>query len=210
MSVRLMKLVPGAVGSLLVLLSVLACTAMPVRPQPQVTTPQEVPPGMVVLVGRTELHPPLQPGEQSLKTAAGEELENTFILYCGDRLMDFNEGNPTSYVGSFSTTLEKDFFIKVRRDPLLYVSGGTFYAAYDPPLHIESHTFSSPLRVELRPDDKAVYIGTIQYYRDQFNKVKSVMIRDDYQWAESQYQERFGAQNPLRKSLVTFMPATNK
>ena len=61
-----------------------------------------------------------------------------------------------------------------------------------------SHTFGSLFQVELRPDDDAVYIGTIQYFRDESNNLKSVSIRDDYEWADARFKERFGTARTLR------------
>jgi hypothetical protein len=33
--------------------------------------------------------------------------------------------------------------------------------------------------------------------------LKEVMIRDDYQWADQQFKERFGTSKTLRKALLT-------
>jgi hypothetical protein len=177
--------------------------ACAVPPEPQIMSLMDVPPDKTVVVGRVELHPPLREEELTLKTERGEELKSAFILYCGDRLMDLKARIPASFSGSFATVLEKEFFIKTGKDMTLYVSGGTFYSVFDPPYRVLSHTFGSPFQVELRPDDEAVYIGTIQYYRDAANNLTSVMIRDDYQWADSQFKERFGTSKNLRKALLT-------
>jgi hypothetical protein len=177
-----------------------ACAVMP---EPQITSLLDVPPDKTVIIGRIELHPPLREDEQVLRTARGEELKNAFILYCGDRPRDLKTNKPGSYDGSFATVLEKDYFIQVDKGIILYVPGGTFYSIYDPPYRVVSHTFSSPFQIELRPDDEAVYIGTIQYYRDDSNNLTSVTIRDDYQWADSQFKERFGTNKNLRKALLT-------
>jgi hypothetical protein len=187
----------SAVGAA-ILVMLCGCAVLPER---QVTALVDVPPDNVVLVGRIELHPPLQKGEQELKTPRGKDLENVFIFYCGDRPLDFKAVMPASFAGSFDTTLEKEFFIKVGKDTPLYILGGTFYTLYDPPYRVVSHTFGSLFQVELRPDDEAVYIGTIQYFRDESNNLTSVSIRDDYQWADARFKERFGTARTLRKAL---------
>jgi hypothetical protein len=195
-------LITGVVAALV---SVCGCTPMQLRMQPeqQVTSLMNVAPDKTIIVGRIELHPPLQEGEQTLKSSRGEDLKNVFILYGGERLRDFTKSKPATFEGAFSTTLEKEFFIKAEKGSTFFVSGGTFYTEYDLPYHITYHTFSSPLQVEVMPDDEAVYIGTIQYYRDENNNLKDVMIRDDYQWADSQFKERFGTSKTLRKALLT-------
>jgi hypothetical protein len=200
--VKLLALVIFALAAL----SVCACTTLTigaVQPEPQVTNLMFVAPDQAIIVGRIELHPPLQKGEQTLKSSSGEELRNAFILYGGNRLRDFTKSKPTTFEGSFATTLEKEFFIKAEKGTTFFVSGGTFYTEFDLPYHITYHTFSSPLQIEIMPDDEAVYVGTIQYYRDENNNVKTVMIRDDYQWADTQFKERFGTTKNLRKELAT-------
>jgi hypothetical protein len=196
----MLRIAVAAVGLLL------PCACV-VLPEPQITSLMDMPSDNTLVVGRIELHPPLAEGEQVLKTARGEELKSAFILYCGDRAKDFKGSIPASFSGSFATVLEKEFFIKTSKDMTLYVSGGTFYSVYDPPYRVLSHTFGSLFQVQLLPDDEAVYIGTIQYYRDSSNSLTSVMIRDDYQWADSQFKERFGTSKNLRKALLT--PSTS-
>jgi hypothetical protein len=189
-------------------LSILCSCAL--VPEPQITSLLDVPPDKTVIVGRIELHLPLSKEERMSGTIHGEELKNGFILYCGDRQRNLDAIKPDDYAGSFATILDKDFYIKTDTGITLYVTGGTFYTADDLPNRVIYHTFSSPFQVDLRPDDKAVYIGTIQYYRDDANNLTSVMIRDAYDWADSQFKERFGTNNSLRKSLLTLSHAVTK
>jgi len=163
---------------------------------------------MTVLVGKIELHPPIQPAEQHLSTGRGDDLKNAFVLYCGDHARDFKKNRPLGFEGSFLVTLEKEFFIKVGKDRTVYFPGGSFYTVYEPPFQVELVTLASLFSVELRPDDEAVYIGTIQFFRDERNKLLSVTIRDDHQWADAEFKERFGMDKTLRKSLLT--PVTPK
>jgi hypothetical protein len=196
-------------GCGLALAVLFACApALRDRPEHQVRSLRYVTPGSVVIVGRIELHPALQPDEQVMVTDRDEELKNTFFLYVGDRIMDLNAAGPISVAGSFSIMLDKDFFIKLKRERTLYVSGGSFSTMPYAPSRAESHIFSSPFQIELRPNDEAVYIGTIQYFRDGSNKLTGMAIRDDYQSADSQYKARFGTSSTLRRALV--MPVTSR
>jgi hypothetical protein len=54
----------------------------------------------------------------------------------------------------------------------------------------------------LGSSDKAVYIGTIQYYRDEFFNLKKVVIKDDYQRANSEFKKRFKTGMTLDKALL--------
>lgn len=56
--------------------------------------------------------------------------------------------------------------------------------------------------VAVRPEDKAVYIGTIRYHRDIFFGTEKVEIVDEYAEAQSEYRRKFGVGLVLRKALV--------
>ena len=188
------------------LLAVLcACASSGMRAERQTWDPVSVPRNKVLVVGKIEMHPPLSEDEQLLKGGRGGELRNAFVLFCGDQQRDLSARLPEDLSGGFDITLEKEFFITVDRDKPLAISGGIFYTAYDPPANVQYRTFSSPLMAMLKPGDEAVYIGTIQFYRDANNRLLSVTIRDDHQWADTRYKERFGTYSSLRKALA--MPA---
>jgi hypothetical protein len=57
-------------------------------------------------------------------------------------------------------------------------------------------------RVDIRPGDRAVYIGTIQYYRDEFFSTEKVVVKDDYAAANAEFQRRFGRGVTLRRALA--------
>jgi hypothetical protein len=63
--------------------------------------------------------------------------------------------------------------------------------------------FPGGLRVSLRSGDKAVYVGTVRYYRDEFWNFSKVTIVDDYDRANAEYRKKFGGKIALRKALVT-------
>lgn len=62
--------------------------------------------------------------------------------------------------------------------------------------------FPGGLKATIRPRDKAVYIGTIRYYRDEFFDVSKVRIKDDYTHAKAEFKKKFGKKYSLRKALL--------
>ena len=40
--------------------------------------------------------------------------------------------------------------------------------------------FPAPIELDLRPGDKAIYIGTLRMHRDEFHEVTKAELRDDY------------------------------
>ena len=176
-----------------------ACMTLP---EQQVRRFIDVPEQKAVLVGKVEIHPPLQPGEQVLKTSLGERFQNVFILYCGEQIRDFRSKRPDTFAGSYAVTPEQSFYLEVRKGTTLYLSGGTFYTIFDPPYRIEAHTYPSLYTVDVNADDEAIYIGTIQYYRDENNNLTMTAIRDDYQAADKEFKDRFTTSTTLRKALL--------
>ena len=66
-----------------------------------------------------------------------------------------------------------------------------------------------PLRLELdiRPSDRALYVGTWRAQRDEFNEVSSVQVLDHYVAALAEMRKRFGSDAVLRKALPTWRDA---
>jgi hypothetical protein len=63
--------------------------------------------------------------------------------------------------------------------------------------------FPGGLKISLKPGDKAVYVGTVQYHRNEFFVVTKVAIVDDYDRANAEFKKKFGTKFPLRKALLT-------
>jgi hypothetical protein len=62
--------------------------------------------------------------------------------------------------------------------------------------------FPGKLRVALKPGDRAVYIGTLRYYRDEFFEITRVAVVDEYGAANAEFANKFGSGVPLRKALM--------
>ena len=63
--------------------------------------------------------------------------------------------------------------------------------------------FPGGLKVSVKPGDKAVYIGTVQYHRNEFFDITKVAIVDDYERANTEFKKKFGKKHTLRKALLT-------
>lgn len=196
-----------AAGGTTLLFLLIACAS---APRHQVTDFRDLPSHRLLIVGKIELHPPLQPGEQSIAPGRDAEIKDTFLLLAGDALKPAADEESSESMGLFEVKFDAEFTLAMEKERPVYIHGGIYYTAYDPPARVEAHTFDSPLKVDLRPDDQAVYVGTIQYHRDLDHNLKSVMVRDDYPWAEKQFKDRFGAGTPLRKALARPVPAVQQ
>lgn len=167
----------------------------------------DLPPGQTLLVGRIELDPPLAPGEQKLSERyAG--FERTALVILGDEPREM----PRLSLGDLSQRIDaplgRHFFVAHPSQPfyilkswiVMYArievqSGANLPADTNAPLH-------GQFRVDVRPGDRAVYIGTIRYHRDEFFSTTRVEVRDDHAAAQAEFQRRFGPGMSLRKSLA--------
>ena len=73
--------------------------------------------------------------------------------------------------------------------------------------------FPGGLRVALKEGDRAVYIGTLRYHRNEFFDITDVAVVDDYAAANAEYMKKFGNGVSLRKALMVLPksgPGTGK
>jgi hypothetical protein len=57
------------------------------------------------------------------------------------------------------------------------------------------------LRYDIRPGDKAIYVGTLRLHRDEFNEVTKAVFVDEYGAASAEFKKRFGSGATLRKAI---------
>ncbi len=157
--------------------------------------------GETVVVGRIELVPPLAKNEQKIQAINSGSFENIVFLIADENNRTL-KGEPTNadFGGRIEATLEQTFFVRSSDRPF-YILGGMLWLELGNTSN--KAYFPGGLRVALKPGDKAVYIGTVRYQRDEFWNFKKVSIVDDYDRANSEYRKKFGAKIPLRRALVT-------
>lgn len=167
----------------------------------------------VMLVGRIELQPALRPEEQDLKmTSIGDwdpfggkqVMVNRAILYLTDRPDAPRE--PTRSVSN--PPLEQLFFMRIpKRDR--YVAHAVVFLKHrvrvtsSRTADVDTAELWLPVRQEfdIRPGDRALYIGTWRVQRDEFNEVTGVQVLDHYAAALAEMRKRFGSDGGLRKAL---------
>ena len=68
---------------------------------------------------------------------------------------------------------------------------------------VDTNELWLPLRQELdiRPGDRALYVGTWRVQRDEFNEVSAVQVLDQYAVAQAEMRRRFGSELGLRRAL---------
>ena len=158
--------------------------------------------GETVVVGRIELVPPLRKNEQKLKGLGTGSFENKIILIADQQNRALTqEPGMADYAGRIEAILGKNFFVRSDSKPF-YILGGMMYLDLGG-REMNRAYFPGGLKVSIKPGDKAVYVGTVQYHRNEFFEITRAAIVDDYDRANAEFKRKFGAKYPLRKALLT-------
>lgn len=154
-----------------------------------------------IVVGRVELVPPLRKDEQKIKHVIGD-VENKIFLISDDHYRVLKEEPGMSdFAGRIEAKIGKTFFVRSSNKPFFILSGMLFLDIGD--RETNRAYFPGGLKVALKPGDKAVYIGTIQYHRNEFFEITKSAIVDDYERANAEFKKKFGVKYSLRKALLT-------
>lgn len=160
------------------------------------STMSQVQSNQVLVVGKIQIIPPLKKNEQLLKKSTEKAFRNkVFVLY-DDQKFDMNDLPVKSTFAAGLVDIGKTFFIPADRDKQgnVYFSGAA-YITYDGAMRRGStggiHGMYSALRSDhvklpggikfkTRNTMRAVYVGTLQFYRDEFNGITRVAYKDEY------------------------------
>ncbi len=158
--------------------------------------------GETVVVGRIELVPPLRKHEQKFKGIIVGDFENKIILISDDQYRTLaDEPGMADYAGRIEAKFGQTFFVRSDSKPF-YILGGMMYLDLGGK-EMNRAYFPGGLKVSIKPGDKAVYVGTVRYHRNEFFEITKAVIVDDYDRANAEFKKKFGAKYPLRKALLT-------
>jgi hypothetical protein len=176
----------------------------------------EVGPDALVVVGRIEIVPPIKPEEQSFKAL---DPFNTKRHHIGRAIL-FMAAQPQyrEYTdNALNPPLEQTYFVKLPRENRYMVKGAVTMAfalrTVSRRQAVAEQTellFPAPLELDIRPGDKAIYVGTLRLHRDEFHEVTRAEIRDDYAGALAEYRAKFPGAPAPRKALLRRAPAASK
>jgi hypothetical protein len=164
----------------------------------------------VVVVGRIELVPPLKPGEQDLKMGTIDpldiksQLQGRAILWLAP-----TPKREERTADAFNPPLEQTYFFRIPRTTRYVVHGSVLMYHRVTAVSRRSVETSSnellipgPIEFDIKPSDRAMYVGTLRLHRDEFNEVTKAELIDDYARALADFRKKFGADAALRKALA--------
>jgi len=195
---------------ILLLLSAVALSACGTMSngRPQMQSASDLQNDEIAVVGRIELVPPLTAEEQALQTGTSERFRGKAVAVFSDKLMDMNDLPMDVGNDALMAELGKNFFARMQKRSE-YVYSGSFilarstattsgYMGRDVTIHVGHINLPGGFKYDVNPDDRAIYIGTIRYYRNSHNAITKVEHIDDYQIVNGEFLKRFGKQLKLR------------
>lgn len=156
----------------------------------------------IILVGSVSLVPKLKLSEQKIT-------EDSFFIpgsYKDRKLnhfvMQLNHNSKSSDSKSvINPQLDKLFYIKIPKK-MKYIVDGEIHTEFMPGYSTAQIKLPTGFIINIRPTDRAVYIGKLIYTRDDFNSIKAIELKDKYKYAVKRFKRKFGSKIKLRKSLI--------
>jgi hypothetical protein len=165
--------------------------------------------GEVYVVGRIDIIPPLSDAEQELRTITSDRLKNRGYVLLSDQFIDMDKLGMGSGRHAVLVDMNKHFVVKRKRFQDMHYSGALILmkstATHSGYMGRTTTINTGQLRLpgktiyKIRPEDKAVYIGTLRYNRDDYNAIKRVQHVDEYNEALKAFQALHGSKIALRR-----------
>jgi hypothetical protein len=162
----------------------------------------------VLVVGKIEIVPPIRPEEQSYKALDPFNSKRHFMGRAVMFMSDKREHQEYT-ADALNPPLQETYFLKVPRTKRYMVKGSVTMAfalrTVSRRQAVTDQTelmFPAPLEFDIRPADRAVYVGTLRLHRDEFHEVTRAEVRDDYARAAAEYRAKFPGAPLPRKALL--------
>ena len=155
-----------------------------------------------IVVGRVELVPALHEHDQRLRGPMTGKFENKMFMMVEAEYRELTEEpGMGDFKGRIDAAFGEEFVVRSTDEPF-FIIAGMMYLSLGHGLPDAAY-FPGGLEARIRPGDKAVYIGTIRYHRNEFFEVTDTEIVDEYDRVNAEFTSRFGNRHPLRKALLT-------
>ena len=188
-------------GLLVTLLAgIFVCTAT-AAPRKPISSFSKLGKNEAVVVGRVELVPPLLENEQRIRGPGTNKFKNKIFLMVDAQFRELTEEPGFGdFKGRIDAVFGEEFFVRSSNEPF-YLIAAMMYLTLEG-MNYDQAYFPGGFKVSINPDDKAVYIGTLRYHRNEFFELTNIEIVDDYQRVNAEFKARFGDKHALRKALM--------
>lgn len=171
----------------------------------------------ILVVGKIKLIRPLADKEQILTDKGKPFFKDKAYFLLGKDAYDLNHVPAMAANDSTDVvTLNKTFFLPVEKASALNYSGGIIvmndWELFDGNtvggvfgiwnlMQTDHFTLPGGAKFKVPHGDRAVYIGTIEYIRDDFNNITKVRIKDEYAQANAEFHRKFKSGMRLHKLI---------
>lgn len=154
-----------------------------------------------VVVGRVELVPPLHEHDQRLRGPFSDKYANKMFMMVDEEYRELmEEPGWGDFKERIDATFGQEFVVRSSAEPF-FIIAGAMVLGVDQGVPDQAY-FPGGLKADIGPGDKAVYIGTIRYHRNEFFEVTQTEIIDEYERVNIEFRNQFGNTYPLRKALL--------
>jgi len=177
------------------------CVSAAAGPRKPISSFSKLRANETVVVGRVELMPPLHEHDQRLRGPMSRKFENKmFMMIDAEYWQLTEEPGFGDFKGRIDASFGEEFMVRSSNETF-YIIAGMMYLSLGYGMPDQAY-FPGGLEADIKPDDKAVYIGTIRYHRNEFFEVTDSEIIDDYERVNAEFKKQFGEEHQLRKALL--------
>lgn len=164
--------------------------------------PGEAGPNEILLVGKVELVPKLEKGEQNLRGIGTGKFKNRFGLIFAEKKPTYKNGSEsgTTYKQMDNYALVepgKTFIVRYPKGKPIYYLGGLIYLSTSG--SIDTLKLPGGIRYIPGKNARAVYLGTIRYRRDDYNAITKVQLLNQAGQAKHDLRKTIGKDIPLQE-----------
>lgn len=164
------------------------------------TSLAEVTPDKVMVVGQIDLVPALTREELDIRLGTIDPFDSKSVFQ--NRAVFHLSSKPgprAKALAAFNPRLGETFFFAIPRNKPYVVDAYVMKRAGE---DMENILIPVPFKLDIRPGDSAIYIGTIRLHRDEFNEVTKVEFLDNSRKAAADFKAKFGPQAVFRKAAL--------
>lgn len=154
----------------------------------------------IMVVGKIRLVPRFQASEQRLPDLmfSRDQVEGKLFLAIDKEFQPLEDYATLSGLGKVaSVPFNKTFMVAAKRTKPLIFSGAFFMISGD--REGDFYYLPGGLKFKYNKKDKAIYIGTIEFHRNDYDEITKVKLIDEYKQANKIFKKTNGNKIKLKK-----------
>lgn len=183
--------------TLLVLIGLTGCVSPGIK---TVTSSSELGDDEILIVGKIQLVPKYNPSEQKLPSMMFNKdmVRDKVFIAIDSEFKPMDDYATYSGVEKLaSVDFRKTFMVAANKTQPLIFSGAFFMISAE--RTPEYYYLPGGLKLNYDKNDKAIYIGTIEFHRNEYDEITKVRIIDQYKEANAVFKKVHGKKYALRR-----------